>query len=405
MVYIATWGDPLGWSIAEYNSDQGKIRCWTTLPLSKDRSILIVFYSAIFAKPREGNVLYSFCHEAKEALSKANERVKKGDDIRDVVRDYFYDLLKCLNNCDKLVSNVEVIPIPNLGKVGGVSFEITAEAMRGLLYAELYKRLKGENEIVLDITHGINYLTAITLNVLQQLSALLGAKLRVTNAVPITQTEFEVETVAKFNKDSFNLQDLENTDVINSIKLNAPLPLIYLCRRNRRKFEIPEVKFIREDTKSQGILFSLKDKRVLGELKESVILSSIVEDYVCDRINTYDDPFKVEKLYEITELFERFYSISKSLIINELNNITNKKKSGMVYEILAQPREDCNSMMKSIDQTRRNYIAHGGFLKEFTYYDNEMNSIYYKINDECYGNVLNKILGFNIYELIKENKK
>ncbi|BDB98570.1 TM1812 family CRISPR-associated protein [Saccharolobus caldissimus] len=398
MVYIATWGDPLGWSIAEYNSDWGKIKCWTTLPLSEGRSIIIVFYSAIFAKPREGNVLYSFCDEAKKALSKANERVNRGDDIRDIVRDYFYDLLKCLNKCNKPVSDVEVIPIPNLGKVSGVSFEITTEAMRGLLYAELYKRLKGENEIVLDITHGINYLTAITLNVIQQLSALLGAKLRVINAVPITQTEFEIETVAKFNKDSFNLQDLENTDVINSIKLNAPLPLIYLCRRNRKRFEIPEIKFIKEDIKSQ---FSLKDKRVLGELKESVILSRIVEDYVCDKINTYDDPFKVESLHEITELFERFYSISKSLIINELNNITNKKKSGMVYEILEQPREDCNSMMKSIDQTRRNFIAHGGFLKEFTYYDHKMNRIYYKINDECYGNVLNKILGFNIYGLIE----
>ncbi|QXJ35117.1 TM1812 family CRISPR-associated protein [Saccharolobus shibatae] len=402
MVYIATWGDPLGWSMAEYNSDKGKIKCWTTLSISEGRSIIIVFYSAIFAKPREGNVLYSFCDEAKKALIKANERVNKGDDIRDVVRDYIYDLLKCLDKCNKSVSDVEIIPIPNLGKVSGVSFnKITSEAMRGLLYAELYKRLKGENEIVLDITHGINYLTAITLNVLQQLSALLGAKLRVINAVPISQTEFEIETVAKFNKDSFNLQDLENTDVINSIKLNAPLPLIYLCRRNRKNFEIPEIKFIKENIKSQGILFSLKDKRVLGGLKESVILSRIVEDYICDKINTYDDPFKVESLHKITELFERFYSISKPLIINELNNITNKKKSGLVYEILEQPKEDCNSMMKSIDQTRRNFIAHGGLLKEFTYYDHKMNRIYYKIDDECYGNVLNKILGFDIYGLIE----
>ncbi|MEM0174057.1 MAG: TM1812 family CRISPR-associated protein [Sulfolobaceae archaeon] len=402
MIYIATWGDPLGWSMAEYRTDKGKIKCWSTLPISEGRSIIIVFYSAIFAKPREGNVLYSFCDEAKKALSKASERVNKGDDIRDIVRDYIYDLLKCLDKCDKSVSDVEVIPIPNLGRVSGVSFEkMTTEGLRGLLYAELYKRLKGENEIVLDISHGINYLTAITLNVVQRLSALLGAKLRVINAIPVTQTEFEIETVAKFDKDSFNLQDLEDTDVIKSIKLNAPLPLIYLCKSNRRRFEIPEVKFIKEDTKSQVTLFSLKDKRVLGELKESVVLSRVVEDYVCDKINTYDDPLKVKNLYEVAELFERFYSISKPLIINELNNITHMKKSGMVYELLGWQKEDCNSMMKSIDQTRRNFIAHAGFLKEITYYDHEKNEIYYEIEDECYGDVLNKILGFDIYRLIK----
>jgi|GEM_PF-1037440 hypothetical protein len=52
------------------------------------------------------------------------------------------------------------------------------------------------------------------------------------------EPECEMETVVRFKRNSFDIQELNvNDPVINSVKLNALLLLVYLYKNNKNDFK------------------------------------------------------------------------------------------------------------------------------------------------------------------------
>jgi len=184
------------------NYKEGNFECLSTLPFTND-AIIIALQSTIFATPpQDSNALYNKCEGVKDLL---NEKLKGFDDIEKATEGFISELVNnfiklCKKDNEEIKVSVDVISIPPIGKLGRYSFNVSPDKVKGLLLLKLYNKLNKleKHEIYLDITHGVNYITAITFDAMQWISALLGKRLHVINAVQTGDKEFEIQEISKF---------------------------------------------------------------------------------------------------------------------------------------------------------------------------------------------------------------
>jgi len=184
-VLVATWGDPTKWSEVTYYIKGKAIKSKTT-------------YIPIFdiEKPDKGIILVQ--NSLVTSLDLGNTNIDEVSKLKSFVRK---KLEEFTNNAQfiqkdtkvKILENTDVLVIISSGYFNyrGNKIKFNAEFYDILLniFLELYFYMKDNkpNEVILDLTHGINYFTTATLMALSYLKKIFNFKLKVYNATPVFQ--------------------------------------------------------------------------------------------------------------------------------------------------------------------------------------------------------------------------
>ncbi|AAK41981.1 CRISPR-associated DxTHG motif protein [Saccharolobus solfataricus] len=240
VVYVSTWGDPSGWFEVEYKRPDKEIKSFSTISTYDNASkiILIVQDSVLTPQSKPKNKVAENCSKLKTP-SDYESWVNK-------VKEYISCIVE--NALNKEAANkTRIIVIPAVGKINDFNYgkiELKERELPSYLYAyivetllvqKLYEELKDadDDEIVLDTTHGVNYLPIIVFRVLYNLTSLLDLKFKVINYVPTNlYKEYTYMEIFKREekKNTFDLTQINvglsddpiKRIIIKSLKLNAP---------------------------------------------------------------------------------------------------------------------------------------------------------------------------------------
>jgi CRISPR-associated DxTHG motif protein len=297
-VYLASWGNPLEWSNAKYRHGPVGVAyySYTTLPFMMreygvDKAIIIALDSVITARSRSPNEKALDC--AKQVgLNVKDNLISPGE-----VKDYneWVGLVNRYVTCVAVKSmgidsagNINVAVVPYVGVREGVRYgagsnvepgvyltyalarllDILSEAPRAIEESPTAPTaqstaltqasgLKDVKELIVDITHGINYMPLLTVELAKMLAslalALNGFKagyavdVRIFNAVEVGTEDnvrvFDVRNIGELRMGRYyldpiitairtNAKSLDQNElaVIGSLMMNAPVALIQSCR-------------------------------------------------------------------------------------------------------------------------------------------------------------------------------
>ena len=223
-------------------------------------------------------------------------------------------------------ANVDVIVLPGIGYYNGYVFDSPLENAKFVLAKELYDKLKNykPDVVVLDITHGLNYIPAMTYSTIATLAkALYVVKERprcvyVLNSDPVTQQSqcknirLNVVEVVDMEKEEITIKDmLREIGEFNTASVN-----IQISDKTRGREPDKELRNIISDVR--------KNDKKLGELSKSYVkcLGNALEYgmmlYVAVKLSdkNFDDfvnyaKNQVDRLYEL---------INKNVFIKYDNN-------------------------------------------------------------------------------------
>lgn len=415
-VYVGVWGSPLGWRTTTYTVEEevrkdtgaGKNECnsFSTTPCFANAERIIILVMDSILTPDQ------IADDKKECLH--NIKVQQGPkgqvvDPSSLPNDYksWYETVKDVVQCilgklDQqgelhLKEKSEVLVAPAIGSLGKLMNDQKAsygdfkhDIIDAVLTLDLYRVLKGEKSkgiknIVLDITHGINYFTILSYEVVKSLASILGFTVTVVNAIP-SSNGFSIKEIEKFSSNYFDVNDIRTRapsygDIIDAISYNGILALWYLCQDNLKEYKIDRFgesdpndketpKIITEIDKSKGV--ELK-RQIWKGLSGDKSLSYVVANEVCEVIRNKKPT--INDLKRAVSELRVFSDVQKEIIRHELYSIENsikaallkdeKKKEGLLKDIL--PYDDKGSE----ENLRRNFIAHGGLLKDKTKFEKQ----------------------------------
>jgi len=429
-IYIATIGDPTNWFASDYiikkeNGEEKKIEeAYTKIFTYENPSkiILVVNDSVIYARGTRQNPALD-CYNSIVS----SRHYTRYSEILSTLEGYIKCVIeKFKTNAEKrnkiiedISQKLKIIVIPAMGTFRNKSGMATRfgkivtskgdevpsaryypNLVETLLAYSLYEELKGtKEEVVLDITHGINYLPTLAFNTIYRLISLLGLRLTVINFVPI-DSRFKdndeiriysrVDVVSTVNKgfkfdidqiDEDKIADKLDKSIIKALKYNAPLALVYLCRLRKQGINDYYSQFVKAvsitSISEKESEVKIDKEKIKWIEKVDDIWAEIVADFVCEKVNNIarkhscDEGYYDSKILDelAKEVFSRFSSISENIIQNEFNNIYTITSEGMkevgekmYYELLKS--EAITGAQSSLDKIIRNYIAHAGLLKE-----------------------------------------
>lgn len=197
-IIISTWGSPFRWGCADYVGDGISVRSCCTLPYLttkyKDSDVILVVLDSLI-DVSEARLDLGTCGVCS---SKCLERLKDGgnaesyDEVEARVKGFTGCVVECIykhdcecnSNCRRPRS-IEVIVGPSLGSPGGTwTFKGNVGDFTGKVFFEvgaiLDKKLNGRevSTIVLDVTHGINFMPAAMLSLAERVASLIMVRQR-----------------------------------------------------------------------------------------------------------------------------------------------------------------------------------------------------------------------------------
>lgn len=189
---IVPWGMPAQWRTVTYELEGKMIQFCTTLPIllakfeGADVALLVLdslvdeYDRERQRKPPVQSVCYDCYDELREPMRKASEAGSYGE-LRVRVRRFVENYVECLKGrCSRLPENwhLHVAVCPAVGSPGGGwSFEGRASDFEAVALYEL-GRLCAEHpyrRVVLDLSHGVNFMPALALRLAEELTGMLLA--------------------------------------------------------------------------------------------------------------------------------------------------------------------------------------------------------------------------------------
>jgi len=280
-VCISTWGDPSGWKTNATYIKKGKlISSFTTLTAYDDcKEILLLVQDSILVHRnvtnseiidcindtydivlnpfnRLSNPLdayknwlktvkkYVLCAVEKARVDKNRVRVivvpgigKFEGNINNQTITYYFGVLDNKQKCFAAQQSSN----KNAPKVGQQNITyLPLSYLESLLAYNIYNVLKqmSVDEIVLDITHGLNYFASLAQTVTTRIASLLNVKLEVINFIPTVMYEeymykeiFLQDKGAKFDIYSIKkLSEGAKKALILSLQFGSILPIFYICK-------------------------------------------------------------------------------------------------------------------------------------------------------------------------------
>ena len=408
-IYIATWGNPLSWDNVEYACDgeddavrSGRARGYSSMVCINrdkvDRYVIYVVDSVITVSTQPKNndayeVLKSLKQDGKVQLREEGGGEGKltvmveptsgnYDKVwRSIVEEYVRRLANRWGiNDDKL----RVVITSTMGKYYGINtwiYNSYPDLMMMELIHELWSAINdvvNEDEhvkVILDVTHGINFMPTLTLfatRLAASLALLKGVDeviIKVFNAMPQTWNYIKVfsERVR-----TIVLPEGPSSPVVKAFSMGLPIIVHKLCgQRSKGKGHLQGVNVrieVRRDDEGGKEVMRVDYRGVRGKYMD--YYEEALEDLICGKSRN--------KLYALmsdaSKLYSKVNEVVGKLVINELNNLSNAiQRSGKLVkdkvlyaELLGEEFIKCGSGERD-EVFERNAIAHAGLLKDCTY--------------------------------------
>jgi len=456
-IYVSPWGDPSGWSRVNYIEEERKsVESFTALSTYDNYDKILLLVQDSILVPQGYIKSEKKCDEEakgdryrnaeiEECIESAKQTVFNPSSYQEWLNSVDNYVRCSLQKANVDTNKVKVIKVPGIGKFsgtfkGGVSVtynfgvlktgqnkvtSLPLSYLESLLAYNIYseiKRLGDVKEVVLDITHGINYFGSLALMVMMDLASILNIKLEVINFIPTEMGKtYTYKKVLSLSNSTFDVNRIEKVKdepkkaLILSLKMGTVLPILYICKSGAGEMiEHEEKKFIENVSIEKGDkpnAFSVVLTKSIDELRESDrAWANLIFDHVCEKvreIEAQDGYYPLKGIQKTVESLSNFLSETAENIINsEVNDIysiaqksLSKGEEKMYYCIYPGGRESAEEMLKSEDVTKRNFIAHAGFLKEIIKVKRASEKevfARYCFEDEKYYEVLKKIYGLDL---------
>ncbi|MEM3290475.1 MAG: CRISPR-associated CARF protein Csx1 [Candidatus Micrarchaeaceae archaeon] len=235
-ILISVWGQPEYWKKVKYNFESDgrslkDIESCTTLKIlseSYDKTILVASESIFDFEPKKED------NDCVSCMNKLNWKVPVDDykKMIDAIENNIRNVLECL----KISGDIHIVVLPAVGRPGpNVQFSGKMDNFTSIGLLKMYdiiRNLENIDEIAVDVTHGINYMSALIFVISRFLAQIAylrhnvdsnwrGVKMTVLNADPISIDSNKVGTLS-INK--IMEEDVRSID-INSMKAELPKDL------------------------------------------------------------------------------------------------------------------------------------------------------------------------------------
>lgn len=495
VVYISTWGDPAGWQNAKYEKKDGTVSPdgYTSLATyDKFDKLILIVQDSILALQFSSWIKDRNEYRNKDVDACIKQLNSEGQLINRILSSLnsgsYGDYLKAVNDyvsclIQKIKENIEkekkeekntkndkkeddsVIILPGIGKFSGnlMGTKVTCDCGRlngggekyiplsyieSLLAYNIYKKienLKEDYTVILDITHGINYLSSLTLEVVKELTSLLNLNMKVIDYIPtytptdtnqgsriFTYNEFTPLSNTKFDVNKIRVNSIDKNHVkalILSLQMGAILPILYVCKKyNGGETSYDEIfkkkTQIQKDDKSQNNNSDINFSIVVDSIKElkssDIVWSDIILDYVCEKIQNIKDQNNFYSLDDIEGLLKSLSNFFSETTINVIeteiekikkSNYIKDKEEKTLYEVRTGNKPKSNMCKSDSEEkkkgknhsNRRNFTAHAGFLDEIVKVKKENGKFFVKYcleeGDKCY-DVLKDVYGPDVGQLL-----
>jgi len=398
---VATWGHPAQWHNVLYSVGT-KVRdfkcCTSLIPLlkyleGKEVDVAIVALDSLAEKPRKS--VDSPCYICYESLSKELENPLKDGyrELREALEAFLRKFFQCLTETYGSAMDVNlkrVVIGPALGSPGGNwRFEGSAMDFEALVLGELGRLCLRErySRLILDLTHGVNYVPSIVTRLASKLASVLlvahedlrEVRLTIYNSDPAVQdgkaninviADEVVKHVQPLHKLPPPVELEGSTDVLGSSlkgwyygfvkyvvsSLYYPLPLA-LHELALQSYcvspEDPIEEILSLWTSHVEVDYqSLRVRRRLSLCPDS-IYAILLTKAVCRRLSPYRGPLDVEKAKGLARVYESVHRALYELINHELSLLEKGLKEGKI-----PARQSTESKERKAD--KRIMIAHAG---------------------------------------------
>lgn len=240
-LYVATWGSPLNWKPVVYRCSGGEKTGFSSIVCAKaDRYVVYALDSALTAAAKrsevDGRILEAARGSGLEVAEEGDRvavRPAEGREWREALRRYMKAVAEAMGY------EVEVVATGSRGLYGGYLYEATPDHILAELMLGLWRQVEalgepgGTLEIMLDVTHGVNFMPTISLYAARLLAgaALLrgydSVKISVWNATP---QEWSYEALFSDSVDHLQFLWKPKIQAVRALYYGAPLHYAALCR-------------------------------------------------------------------------------------------------------------------------------------------------------------------------------
>ncbi len=398
-ILVSTWGLPAKWRDSTYVLGELTQKSCTTLKLlhSKYDSVVVLTLDSVLDSGDKPGI----DSECTTCFYRNRQEFKQGSytDLVEKVRETISGTLKCMG-----IDNAEVMVLPAVGSPSG-NWKFNGD-MKDYLSIGLIKlygyigKFSNIREIAIDLTHGINFMPALSFRMVQIISQLSflnndephGVKFLAYNSDPSYDSRYPLnlkinevyaETVTSLEiprslpHNVFRKRekiDIDTTDIdgkfnsiirpiISSVFYPLPLALSYLCDK---QFSF-DLRAMWENNVTVG------DNTVTRKLSldpvavQAIVLADILRAKV-------DQDHSVKNLKTINErIYRRISAVHHYLIGNELDKIgriVDKFDGGLPISLAKimdsdDPNYPSRPMVEIKRPDKRIMIAHAGLQKEF----------------------------------------
>ena len=416
-VYLASWGNPLEWGSAKYRHGPvgNAYYSYTTLPFmvreyGVDKAIIIALDSVITARGRVPNKEALDC--AKQVRLTINNNSIKPDEVRDYSEwvgraSKYMECVAARSVGNDLAGRLGVVVAPYVGLREGVAYGVGKDVRPDVYLTHALVRVLGVlggslrdvGELIVDITHGINYTPYLTIELGKMLAslalALNGSRpnyavgIRIFNAVEVgVEGEvrmYDVHNIGELRMDRYYLDpiitavytntkslDPDELAVIGSLMMNAPIALIQSCKdllkqeagtllpnglshsellktvsveRSGSDYVIRHAKYVRPD-----VAYAKAFTRALcTSLLNQLSTKNLLQNYVS----------AVELKDAVAPYFEKVSKASEVIVRNALDTLRELLEEKAPVQLQATPTSiACNR------NVLRKFMAHAGFYIE-----------------------------------------
>jgi len=424
---IAPIGNPTSYKEARYKLNKEFDSCISFLAHEADHVIIVGLSSIVDPEIKEIKEESKCMKIMKEILSNVSP-VNSYRELQEISERALKEFIERIYQETYQEYNVkkDFIILPALGKPGkNYMFKFEPATISSLLLIQLYNKLKNEfyDRIIVDLTHGINYLPAVCYIAALQIAQIMliralrnnvsQIRFEAYNSDPYKKDELlninltserKIQTIAdnlieflaskqsliKRGKDFKELAKI--VDEINTVKGEVerllksleypyPLALSYLCNSFNLNLEgmlnnlttifLDSVKY--ENNVFSSEIFIDPGKTFL------LILANEIVNYVKGMAKPYEGKgFELDTIENLAGLYKLVIPSYEYLIKYEISKIKEKLKNRDDFNgTLSSLDSSLSEELKKVEKTdRRIMIAHAGLQKQFVHVIKEYGKIY-----------------------------
>lgn len=406
-ILVSTWGLPARWGNSTYELDGLTQKTCTTLKLLHGRydKVVVIALDSVLDSGEKSNIE----SECTSCFYQNRQEFTQGSyaDLVEKVRETISGTLKCIG-----IENSEVIVLPAAGSPSGNwSFKGDMKDYLSIGMIDLYEhivKLGNIEEIAIDLTHGINFMPALSFRMAQIISQLSflnndnseGVKFLAYNSDPYTsrynlkinvvydEKVTSVEIPGSLPHSVFRRREKIDADtasidrsfngivrpIISSVFYPLPLALSYLCG-NGFPFNLRAIWENNVAVEGNTVTRKLS-------LDPATVQAVLLADILRTKVN---QAHSIDDLKDINErIYKRISIVHHDLIGNELDRDGKdiRKYSGNLPATLEEVigREDGKEHLDLISRIerpdKRIMIAHAGLQKEFVNLGDDKNLSY-----------------------------